>query len=40
MSTGPLSRWSWTFGCGTGRFSETLAAELGSRVIGLDPSEK
>ena len=27
-------------GCGTGRFSETLAAQLGSRVIGLDPSEK
>ena len=27
-------------GCGTGRFSEMLAAELGARVIGLDPSEK
>ena len=27
-------------GCGTGRFSEMLAAELGTRVIGLDPSEK
>jgi 2-polyprenyl-3-methyl-5-hydroxy-6-metoxy-1,4-benzoquinol methylase len=23
-------------GCGTGRFSEMLAAELGARVIGLD----
>ena len=27
-------------GCGTGRFYEMLAAELGARVIGLDPSEK
>ena len=27
-------------GCGTGRFSEMLAAELGARVIGLDPSKK
>jgi ubiquinone/menaquinone biosynthesis C-methylase UbiE len=27
-------------GCGTGRFSEMLAAELGAQVIGLDPSEK
>ena len=27
-------------GCGTGRFSEMLAAELGARVIGLDPSGK
>ena len=27
-------------GCGTGRFSEMLAAELGARVIGFDPSEK
>jgi SAM-dependent methyltransferase len=27
-------------GCGTGRFSEMLAAELGARVIGLDPSEQ
>ena len=27
-------------GCGTARFSEMLAAELGARVIGLDPSEK
>jgi ubiquinone/menaquinone biosynthesis C-methylase UbiE len=27
-------------GCGTGRFSEMLAAELDARVIGLDPSEK
>jgi 2-polyprenyl-3-methyl-5-hydroxy-6-metoxy-1,4-benzoquinol methylase len=27
-------------GCGTGRFSEMLAAELRARVIGLDPSEK
>jgi ubiquinone/menaquinone biosynthesis C-methylase UbiE len=26
-------------GCGTGRFSEMLAAELGARVIGFDPSE-
>jgi SAM-dependent methyltransferase len=27
-------------GCGTGRFSEMLAGELGARVIGLDPSKK
>jgi SAM-dependent methyltransferase len=27
-------------GCGTGRFSDMLAAELGALVIGLDPSEK
>jgi ubiquinone/menaquinone biosynthesis C-methylase UbiE len=27
-------------GCGTGRFSEMLAAEFSARVIGLDPSEK
>ena len=27
-------------GCGTGRFSEMLAAEFDARVIGLDPSEK
>ena len=27
-------------GCGTGRFSDMLAAELGARVIGFDPSEK
>jgi ubiquinone/menaquinone biosynthesis C-methylase UbiE len=27
-------------GCGTGRFSEMLAAELGVRVIGFDPSAK
>jgi SAM-dependent methyltransferase len=27
-------------GCGTGRFSELLAAEFDARVIGLDPSEK
>jgi SAM-dependent methyltransferase len=27
-------------GCGTGRFSEMLATELGARVIGFDPSEK
>jgi ubiquinone/menaquinone biosynthesis C-methylase UbiE len=26
-------------GCGTGRFSEMLAAELGARVIGFDPFE-
>jgi ubiquinone/menaquinone biosynthesis C-methylase UbiE len=26
-------------GCGTGRFSEMLAGELGAWVIGLDPSE-
>jgi SAM-dependent methyltransferase len=25
-------------GCGTGRFSEILAAEFGARVIGFDPS--
>lgn len=27
-------------GCGTGRFSEMLAAELGAWVMGFDPSEK
>ena len=27
-------------GCGTGRFSEMLAAEFDARVVGLDPSEK
>src|ERR1700757_3315861 len=27
-------------GCGTGRFSEMLAAELDAQVIGLDSSEK
>jgi ubiquinone/menaquinone biosynthesis C-methylase UbiE len=27
-------------GCGTGRFSELLAAHFGSRVIGIDPSRK
>jgi ubiquinone/menaquinone biosynthesis C-methylase UbiE len=27
-------------GCGTGRFSEMLAVELGARVIGFDPSAK
>src|SRR6516162_6111002 len=27
-------------GCGTGRFSEMLAAELDAQVIALDPSEK
>lgn len=27
-------------GCGTGRFSETLAAHFDSEVIGLDPSQK
>jgi ubiquinone/menaquinone biosynthesis C-methylase UbiE len=27
-------------GCGTGRFSEMLAAELDAQVIGFDPSEK
>ena len=27
-------------GCGTGRFSEMLAAELDAQVIGVDPSEK
>jgi SAM-dependent methyltransferase len=27
-------------GCGTGRFCEMLASELGAQVIGLDPSEK
>ena len=26
-------------GCGTGRFSEILAAEFGARIIGFDPSE-
>jgi ubiquinone/menaquinone biosynthesis C-methylase UbiE len=27
-------------GCGTGRFSELLAAHLGALVIGIDPSQK
>jgi ubiquinone/menaquinone biosynthesis C-methylase UbiE len=27
-------------GCGTGRFSELLAAHFGGKVIGVDPSEK
>ena len=27
-------------GCGTGRFSELLAAHFGARVIGIDPSRK
>ena len=27
-------------GCGTGRFSEVLAAELDALVVGLDPSKK
>jgi ubiquinone/menaquinone biosynthesis C-methylase UbiE len=27
-------------GCGTGRFSELLAAHFGVRVIGIDPSQK
>jgi ubiquinone/menaquinone biosynthesis C-methylase UbiE len=27
-------------GCGTGRFSELLAAHFGVQVIGIDPSEK
>jgi len=27
-------------GCGTGRFSELLAAHLGVQVIGIDPSQK
>jgi ubiquinone/menaquinone biosynthesis C-methylase UbiE len=27
-------------GCGTGRFSDTLAKRFGARVVGLDPSEK
>jgi len=27
-------------GCGTGRFSEVLAAHFGVHVIGVDPSEK
>jgi len=27
-------------GCGTGRFSQILAAEFGARIIGFDPSEK
>jgi SAM-dependent methyltransferase len=27
-------------GCGTGRFSEVLAAHFGAHVIGVDPSEK
>jgi SAM-dependent methyltransferase len=27
-------------GCGTGRFSEMLAAELSTQVVGFDPSER
>ena len=27
-------------GCGTGRFSESLAAHFGAEVIGIDPSQK
>lgn len=27
-------------GCGTGRFSESLAAHFGAQVIGIDPSKK
>ncbi|HSS22173.1 MAG TPA: methyltransferase domain-containing protein [Pyrinomonadaceae bacterium] len=27
-------------GCGTGRFSETLAAHFAAQVIGIDPSQK
>jgi ubiquinone/menaquinone biosynthesis C-methylase UbiE len=27
-------------GCGTGRFSELLAAQFVARVIGIDPSQK
>ena len=27
-------------GCGTGRFSDSLASRFGARVVGLDPSEK
>ena len=27
-------------GCGTGRFSEALAARFDAEVIGLDPSQK
>jgi ubiquinone/menaquinone biosynthesis C-methylase UbiE len=27
-------------GCGTGRFSELLAAHFGVQVIGIDPSQK
>jgi ubiquinone/menaquinone biosynthesis C-methylase UbiE len=27
-------------GCGTGRFSEALAAQFDAHVIGLDPSLK
>src|SRR5688572_32670683 len=27
-------------GCGTGRFSEALAARFNAEVIGLDPSQK
>jgi ubiquinone/menaquinone biosynthesis C-methylase UbiE len=27
-------------GCGTGRFSELLAAHFGAQVIGIDPSQK
>jgi len=27
-------------GCGTGRFSQGLAARLGAKVVGLDPSRK
>ena len=27
-------------GCGTGRFSEILAAEFRARIVGFDPSDK
>ena len=27
-------------GCGTGRFSELLAAHFGVQVVGIDPSQK
>jgi ubiquinone/menaquinone biosynthesis C-methylase UbiE len=27
-------------GCGTGRFSESLASRFGARVVGVDPSQK
>ena len=27
-------------GCGTGRFSESLAARFDAEVVGIDPSEK
>jgi ubiquinone/menaquinone biosynthesis C-methylase UbiE len=37
---GPKTRTVLDLGCGTGRFTEGLAARLNARVVGLDPSRK